>query len=110
MSDAHYVATLEERIVDLMVDGQEWTVKGLAEALEARRWRVRLALRTLAASRDVRVVRTVGRAHVRVFRSTPFDDSPPRGRPRGRARPKLRRWPSLDPLIAHAIRAMALVR
>lgn len=110
MTGGHYVATLEERVLDLMFDGDGWTVKLLAQALDVSQLRIRIRLRALVAASEVHVVRTDGRGSVRTFKYGPPPSAvvAPRARKnRAMVKPRQWRWPELDPLLDQVIRAMA---
>lgn len=110
MKGEHYVATLEERVLDLMFDGDGWTVKLLAQALDVSQLRIRFRLRALVAASEVHVVRTTGRGSARTFKYGPPPSAlvaPRAQKKRSMAKPMRWRWPELDPLLDQAIRAMA---
>ena len=109
MTGEHYVATLEERVLDLMSDGDGWTVKLLARALDVSQLRIRIRLRALVAASEVHIVRTAGRGSARTFKYGPPPSTvvAPRVRKnRSTANPRRWRWPELDPLLDQVIRAM----
>lgn len=110
MTGEHYVATLDERVLDLMSDGGEWTAKLLAQALDVSPLRIRIRLRALVAISEVHVVRTAGRGSARIFKYGPPPSAivaPCTPKKRSMAKPTRWRWPELDPLLDQLIRAMA---
>ena len=109
MTGEHYVATLEERVLDLMSDGDGWTVKLLARTLDVSQLRIRIRLRALVAASEVHIVRTAGRGSARTFKYGPPPSAvvaPSARKNRSTAKPGRWRWPELDPLLDQVIRAM----
>ncbi|MBC8722715.1 hypothetical protein F6X37_14230 [Paraburkholderia sp. 31.1] len=57
----HFVATLGERVLDLMADGGEWTATLLAKALDVTRERVGRVISSLEADGEVHPAGTGGK-------------------------------------------------
>jgi hypothetical protein len=110
MSTEHFVATLDERVQDLVADGADWTVATLARTLGVARRPVKRALSRLVADGEIHIAPIrAGLGRARVFRYGPAPDVSTKRHARG-VPPKagIRRWPAAYPVIAAAFYAMAL--
>jgi hypothetical protein len=109
MTTEHYVATVDERVLDLMGNAEEWTPTQLAEALAVSKRRVNGALLALESNGDVHVVGKAGRGNP-IYKRGP---APRRIASTGAAakpnKSSVSTWPALDPAIPMAFYAMAAV-
>jgi hypothetical protein len=110
MTTEHYVATLEERVLDLLYDGDEWYSSLLARTLGTTTWRVNKALSALLRSGEIHVAKVGGRqGRVRTFKHGPAPcDGLTLHTHVKRRKAAATSWHAADPVVAAAFRNMAI--